>query len=587
MRNTEPKTAKRILKSKIYHLLVNRNILSKSPLQVNAGWLFIPFLLICNIAFSQTPIKKEVEVVKPYEPVVSDAYKINILPKINDSVTIKPIVQYSITPTMLNTEYQVNPINAARMLSMPLQKLYKSYLKLGFGNYTTPLAEAYIGSLRSKTHSVGFFFRHQSSAGKVTLDNDAKVNAGYSETSGELFGKKFFKSSYLYGDGSLSGNTVFRYGYDPKITDTVLEKGDIRQNYLLAKLNVGLRSTNSDSSKLNYHVDLGYNYFRDRVNHAENNIDINGQFSKRHKTSMLGLNASYDLLKPNSILDSTKSANSLLGLNPWVGFSTSDYRLQLGLNMCFENQDNTFNLRLYPDAEFQFIAVKDVIIPFLGLTGGVKNHSYRDIAYENPFIRPDLKVRNSNMKLNFYGGLKGSLGAKASYVLKFDYSSLDDQYFFMNDTSTVLRNQFTVVYSSVDIFTEHAEVNYDVSDHLTLGLKTNFYQYNLVTEQQAWHRPSYDMALSARYNLRNKILVDFDILGLGKRYAKEFAQNSTNPTIKELPSVLDFNLGLEYRYTKILSVWLKFNNFTASKYYVWNQYPSQRFNLMAGFTYSL
>jgi len=173
--------------------------------------------------------------------------------------------------------------------------------------------------------------------------------------------------------------------------------------------------------------------------------------------------------------------------------------------------------------------------------------------------------------------------------VKFDYSSLDNQYFYVNDTSSVLRNQFTVAYTPVDIFTEHVELNYEVLDHLTLGLKTNFYQYNLITEQHAWHRPSFDMALSARYNLRNKILVDIDILGLGKRYAKEFNAGEHNPPLltKELPSVLDFNLGIEYRYTKILSLWLRLNNFTGSKYYVWDQYPSQRFNLMAGFTYSL
>jgi len=549
----------------------------------------ILFTFLMNLeAFTQTPIKKEVEVVKPYEPVVSDANKINILPKINDTVTIKPTVQYSIVPTMINTEYQVNPINAAKMLGMPLTNLYHSYVKLGFGNYTTPLAEVYVNSLRSKKYSAGLFFRHQSSSGKVTLDNDTKVDAGYSGTSGELFGKKFFKSSYLYGDATLSGNSVFRYGYNPKI-DTILQKGDIRQNFLLSKLNAGLRSTHSDSSKLSYHVNFGYNFFKDRVNHNENNVNVNGQFSKRYETKMLGLNASYDLLKPNALLDSTKNSNSLLMLNPWVGLSTPEYKLKLGLNICFENQNGSFGLKIYPDAEFQFIAVKDVIIPFLGLTGGVKNHSYRDIANENPFIRPNLNVRNSYLKLNFYGGLKGSLGNKASYVVKFDYSSLDNQYFYVNDTSSVLRNQFTVAYTPVDIFTEHVELNYEVLDHLTLGLKTNFYQYNLITEQHAWHRPSFDMALSVRYNLRNKILVDIDILGLGKRYAKEFNAGEHNPPLltKELPSVLDFNLGIEYRYTKILSLWLRLNNFTGSKYYVWDQYPSQRFNLMAGFTYSL
>jgi len=540
---------------------------------------------------AQTPIKKEIEVVRPYEPTVSDAHKINILPKINDSITIKPSVQYSIVPTMINTEYQVNPIMAAKMLNMPLSKLYNSYVKLGFGNYTTPLAEVYINSLRSKKYAAGFFFKHQSSSGKVTLDNNAKVYAGYSGTSGELFGKKFFKSSYLYGDAAISGNSVFHYGYDthnPKLPDTLLQKGDIRQNFTLIKLNTGLRSSHSDSSKLSYDIGFGYNFFQDRVHHGENNISINSLLSKRYENKMMGLNASLDVLKPNENLDSAKNSNFLLSLNPSVGLSTSDYRLQLGLNISFENQGNGLNLRLYPNAEFQFIAVKDVIIPFLGLTGGVKTHSYKDIAFENPFIRPDLLVRNSYLKLNFYGGLKGSLGSKASYVLKFDYSSLDNQYFFINDTSSILRNQFTVVYTPVDIFTEHAEVNYDISEQVSFGVKTNFYQYNLIKETQPWNKPKFDLTISTRYNLRNKILVDFDILALGKRYAKEFTRGSNpKPFAADLPSVIDFNLGIEYRYTKILSFWIKFNNFTASKYYAWDQYPSQRFNLMAGFTYSL
>jgi hypothetical protein len=75
-------------------------------------------------------------------------------------------------------------------------------------------------------------------------------------------------------------------------------------------------------------------------------------------------------------------------------------------------------------------------------------------------------------------------------------------------------------------------------------------------------------------------------LELGERYAKIYNQ-TRNGSYKTIPSVLDFNFGAEYRYTKILSFWLHLNNFTASKYYIWNQYPAQRFNMMVGMSYSL
>lgn len=567
----------------VAQLVILKSILPDSGFRISL-FLLSAFLLLNTLVFSQTPIKKEVEVVKPYEPTVSDANKISILPQVKDSVIIRPSFNYNIVPMMVSTEYNVPSINAAKMLAMPIPKLYKSYLKLGYGNYTSPLAEVYINSLRSKKYTAGIFLRHQSSKGNVTLENDRSVYGGYSETSAEVFGKRFLKKSYLFADAGVRGNTVYRYGYDPTLNILPLENGDIRQSYFLANVNTGIHSLNTDSSKLTYHIGLGYNYFKEREKRIENNIKINGQFNKLYQGKMFGINTSFDLLKRNDMLDSTGNSNSLFVLNPWIGISSQDYRLQLGFNANFDKQDGTLKPHIYPKAEFQFNVVKDVLIPYVGISGQIKNHSYRDIAFENPFINPHLLVKNSNVKTSFYGGVKGSLGAKASYVLKIDLSHIDNQYFFVNDTTIRLRNQFTVVYDNVDLFTGYAEINYDFSESLLFGVKGNIYKYTLDKEQYAWHKPTYDLTFSSKYNLRNKILVNLDVLALGKRYAKEFSKTLTS---KELSGIVDFNIGLEYRYTKILSGWIHFNNITAAKYYTWNQYPAQRFNLMLGFTYSL
>ena len=40
--------------------------------------------------YAQDPIDKEIVVVKPYQPSLSDAYKINILPMVSDSISIRP-----------------------------------------------------------------------------------------------------------------------------------------------------------------------------------------------------------------------------------------------------------------------------------------------------------------------------------------------------------------------------------------------------------------------------------------------------------------------------------------------------------------
>ena len=58
-------------------------------------------------------------------------------------------------------------------------------------------------------------------------------------------------------------------------------------------------------------------------------------------------------------------------------------------------------------------------------------------------------------------------------------------------------------------------------------------------------------------------------------------------TEETLPLAVDANLGLEYRYSKLLSFWVRFNNIAAQRYYLYNQYPSFRFRAMIGFTYAL
>ncbi len=556
---------------------------------INIVLIVIFSIISIGEVFSQATIKKEVEVVQPYQPSVADAKKLNVLPIINDSTTVKPSFQYNVVPVMINTEYEVSQINAAKMLNMPLSKLYNGYLILGLGNYQTPMAELYLNTLRSRKYSAGAKLDYQSSSGAITLDNNQSVFAGYSNASATVFGKKFIGESCIFAEGGVRSNTVYDYGSNPQI-DTILQKGNIRQNYFLADIKAGIQSFHSDSSRLNYHGDIKYDYFQDRFNHVENDLNLNAKFSQLYANKLFDLDLSFDQLHRDKTLDSTGAVNSLLVIYPSVCFSNEEYRLKLGLNITFEDQMNTVSLRLYPMADFQFVVVKNILLPFIGIYGKDINHSYQNIATENPFILPDLLVKNSNDRLSLYGGIKGSLVSKVSYNLKFDYSQFTNQYFYVNDAATVLQNHFNVVYDNANQLTLTLDASYDFSTELSFAAKINIYQYQMFQQQYAWQKPKSDATFSAKYNLGNKILVNFDILELGKRYAKIYSRDFPyipDGNYKVMPSVLDFNLGAEYRYTKILSFWLHLNNFTASKYYVWNQYPSQRFNLMAGLSYSL
>ena len=109
-------------------------------------------------------------------------------------------------------------------------------------------------------------------------------------------------------------------------------------------------------------------------------------------------------------------------------------------------------------------------------------------------------------------------------------------------------------------------------------------------ELSNWFLPNFKGGLTAFYDLKDKIIVKADFYYYTSQKAKSY-----NPTDKNLgfgvyektiPGIFDGNLGLEYRYTKKLSIFLNVNNIASQKYYHWNNYPSQSINILGGFTYS-
>ena len=242
---------------------------------------------------------------------------------------------------------------------------------------------------------------------------------------------------------------------------------------------------------------------------------------------------------------------------------------------------------IFPKIEFQFTLLKDIFIPFVGIDGYLTPNTYRDIVAENPFITPGLTVPISRTKWLIYGGLKGTLTTKLSYYLRANFSTTENECFFVNDTSySRLQNYFTMINDDLNTFSLKGELYFNPVENVDLGLKATFFRYD-TKQEYAWHKPKYTIEFLAKYNLRNKIIVNFDVMGIGKRYAKSFYEPENAPDYYVLKEVVAFNLGAEYRYTKSLSFFLKLNNLSGTKYERWNFYPSQRFNLMGGFTYSL
>jgi hypothetical protein len=243
----------------------------------------------------------------------------------------------------------------------------------------------------------------------------------------------------------------------------------------------------------------------------------------------------------------------------------------------------------YPNLKFEYKLVENFIISYFKYNGSFDVNSLQKLSSTNPFISMEMNHKNTNIKKNIFAGVKGNISSKIAFDVSANFKEVENMVFFENLCEN--NQRFQLVYKNVDYGTFHGELLYEKNDYLDFSIEGNIYTYNIEIEELS-HIPKFDAQITARYNLQNKIILSSDIFFIGKRYANIYAANcNTAQTLMalspiELDGTVDFNLGVEYFKNKNLSAFLKFNNIFAKKYFYWNQYPGQGFNVMAGVNFS-
>jgi len=541
-------------------------------------------------ALAQVETNQEVKVIKAYEPVISDAYKITELPKIIDTAKVKPKFDYEISPVKFTTSFQPKSIKPARLVNEPLSKLYYGYTRLGFGSYLSPLAEVSVGSQRSDQWLWDAGVHYSSSNGKVKNEAGEKVYAGLSNFSVGGNGKYFLKNeTALSMSAAFTSHSSYYYGYNPNSpyfdVDTVsppLLKDDIEKQRLQTIKVGALYETNYiDSSHVNFKIYANYRHAGTYNDATEGDFNLGTNINRFFEKQFLGVDAEIRSFSNQGFIDTVNYA--LVNFSPWIGAFSSKWQIVVGINTFFKTDSSQY--KIYPKVSLHYNIIDYFLIPYFEFSGNYKLNTFGDIYRENNFVLNNLVVQPTNNKFNLTFGFRGNISSQVAFNLKAEYAGYGDQYFYVNDTSIDLQNKFGVVYDDMNRFRFLGEISYKKTDKLFIALKGNYYSYDLKNEAYAWHMPEYEVSLNTRYSIQDKIITEISVFGIGKRYAREY-DDLGNEVAKELSGILDLNLGVEYRYTKILSAFLKLNNLAAVKYYKWNNYPTQQFNLMLGITYS-
>jgi hypothetical protein len=566
--------------------------------------IFIILLLTTIPLLSQNrqdgTLKREVTLYNPYKPSLPDVVKKSFLPDMTDTTRVRPDFRYDVRTYPFMPPYVISPIKAATMQPDPLPKLYNSYVNFGFGNYLTPLAEISITGQRSKKANIGLYASHFSTNGNVKLQNSQKAFAGYMDNNISLYGRKFMKKSALYGSACLSQKTRYAYGYDPGFIGYEPDKKDIRLSYNKAQAEIGFASSGLDSSDFAYDFGLGYNYFFSVSQNWQHSLEFSGEMAKLWKQFYAGAELEAGYYKPSDSIST--DYKYLVSFNPYIKRSTAEWDVKLGFKAVVDKKlSGESKIHIYPDLLFGFNIVPEYVSFFAELSGRMEKNEPWEVVEKNPFLlrgKGIYEIENTDYALVVNGGLTGETGIDGRYTLSASYSIVNDYLLFSNyilsDGGVFFSygNYFKPVTNQAEILNVQGDIAGKVNDKIGFEAGANFYSYTLTANEFPWNKPGWDARASVKYNLRDKIIagLGFNALGKTKGLVTSYDQSLfVPPAYKEvdIPAHISFSLNAEYRYTKILSFWLKFNNISFSRAYEWAYYPTQRFICLLGFTYSL
>lgn len=520
-----------------------------------------------------------------FNPFLTDAFKIKDNPSINDTNKIIPELTYSFLNKQVPINFEIDPIAAAKIKGEPLVKLYGGYAKLGFGTNTTPLAELYFNAKRNKDWNYGFYGKHFSSSG--ISGNDY---SGFSDNKLDFFGKRFLKEFTLYSKVGYNRNVNHYYGFSDENAVIITNPDNIKQRLDQFNADFSLTRNFTDSSQFDYNFDINYHLINDIYKVEENHLEVAGKLGKYHKNELYSIGVEMNYNKLNNLLN--QENNLVVGLTPQISTTANKWQFQVGIGLYLNSYPDT-KFHFYPRAEFKYNVVEHILIPYVGIKGGLISNNLNNFYKENPFINTQLlATQNSNQKYDIYGGIRGSLSSKITFNTSFSRQKIEGMPLYTKDFGNLIENQFLVEYDTISFSKITGELTYQKLEKFKIILGGDYYNYTPKNELKAWHKPNIKVSLSGIYDLSDKIIVRADLFYIDKQYAKAFNTTTTSNVItttefaEELKGVFDANLGLEYRYTKKLSAFINFNNLTSTAYKRWQDYPTQKLGVLGGLTYS-
>jgi hypothetical protein len=543
-----------------------------------------------------------VNVVKPYTPTISDAFKVKEIPSLEDADNSKKEeIKYNFFSFPVASTFVPIKGRAANVDKSQAEKLYKNFANLGLGNYTSLNAELFVTENISDHEYIGGMFRHLSSQGGI---KDVALKNDFYKTSVDLtYGNQLDNLTWI-SDLGFQNQMYNWYGIPENFTQPTIDRINPKHSFNNFYIGTNLSLTDSffkDAS-------LKYNRFWDANGSAENRFYVKPSFEfdilrQKIKTNLivdyLGGSFEKNFLGTTSM----KYGFTNFGIHPSIAVNKNDWAINLGASVFYsaDNENSSSKIFVYPQVNASLKVVGDFMIFYTGVEGSLDQNSYRDFSNENPFVSPTLAIAPTDKQFDLFAGIKGKLSNNVSYTMRGSvqneknkplFKSNEFNMFATNSESYQFGNSFGVVYDDIRTVSLFGELKADFSKDVTIGLNGSYSRFFTTFQEEAWNLPTLKIGSDINVNITKKWFAGANVFYVGERKDIVYIQSMITifppayyPETINIKGYFDANLNIGYNHSDRLTGFLKFNNIANQSYEKWFNYPVQALQVVLGASY--
>ena len=505
-------------------------------------------------------------------------------PKALGSLTFPVIPFFLSVPA---SEIQAEP--AKKEWEAPKLDLYPGWVRLGYGNFLSPLVEGRYLSTQSSEWQYATKFYHQSFGKGPVRWMDEESKESHTELAGDV--SYFLDESELYSSLDLKRDAYTFYGRD--LGFVIPTNVDFASQYfapnkqLHGDLKLGIRDLDK-VGRIGYAGEIVLGGFRDSYAVREQELGFEGEGEFRpSKEVKASLGVSYFTTATEDLKYDLN--RNYFSIRPEGQYRFGDFHFTAAVVLVSDNDsvaESKPAIRIFPVLKSTYQVSGNLKVN-AAISGDVQRNTYRSFVQENPFLGPSDQLLNTVTSFEFAAGVEGLATDKLVYRAGMAVRRQSNLHFFVNSYADTSR--FELVYDQqATVLQFNSDVEFSVSEKYDVTAQFDFFHYNLSTLQTAWHRPTWTASMNHRLTPFKNLSLQANLQVLGGMKARGLGQIDTLPTqaeVVKLPVVVDLQVNLEYRINSRFAVFANGANLMNRNNMRWMNYPVRGIQGVGGLSF--